>query len=125
MPAADSAPALPALLPIFNALPGAYLLLSPELIIEAATDEYLAATLTRRENLLGRYLFDAFPDNPAAPEAQATHNLRASLAQALATGQPHEMARQHYDVPDPPGPASLWSATGCRATRPCSTRKPA
>lgn len=91
-------------LPIFNALPGAYLLLSRELIIEAVSDTYLQATFTQREQLLGRYIFDVFPDNPDAPNAHAVENLRASLQQVLATGQPHEMARQQYDVPDPLNP---------------------
>ncbi|MBC6991986.1 PAS domain-containing protein [Hymenobacter sp. BT491] len=97
-------PALPDLLPVFHVLPGAYLLLSRDLVIEAASDAYLAATLSTRDGLLGKNLFEAFPDNPDAPDAHATHNLRASLAQVLATGEPHEMARQHYDVPDPAQP---------------------
>ncbi|MVN77782.1 PAS domain-containing protein [Hymenobacter sp. HMF4947] len=92
---------------LFNALPRPYLLLSPELVIEAVSDAYLAATLTLREDLVGQYLFDAFPDNPQAPEAQAVHNLHASLLQVLATGQPHEMAQQHYDVPDPDHPGQF------------------
>ncbi|MGI4741786.1 MAG: PAS domain-containing protein [Janthinobacterium lividum] len=96
-----------ALLPIFNALPGAYLLLSPALVIEAVSDDYLAATLTQRTDLLGRYLFDAFPDSPRAPAARGGHHLRASLQQVLATGQPHEMALQHYDVPDPAAPGQF------------------
>lgn len=96
-----------ALAPVFNALPGAYLLLSPDLYIEAVSDVYLTATLTQRETLVGQYLFDAFPDNPRTPEAQATARLRASLARVLATGQAHEMALQHYDVPDPGRPGQF------------------
>lgn len=88
------------LLAVFNTLPGPYLLLSPTLRIEAVNDAYLAATLTTREHLLAQYMFDAFPDNPATPEAQGVANLNASLQQVLATGQPHKMAVQHYDVPD-------------------------
>ena len=95
---------LPALLPVFNALPAPYLLLTPGLVIEAVSEAYLAATLTRRADLLGQYVFDVFPNNPDTPEANGVGNLRASLAQVLATGQPHEMARQHYDVPDPARP---------------------
>ncbi|GAB2943456.1 hypothetical protein GCM10027048_05130 [Hymenobacter coalescens] len=94
----------PALLSAFNALPGAYVLLTADLRIEAVSDAYLTATLTRREQLLGEYMFDAFPDNPAVPEARSVRNLQASLARVLATGQPHEMPRQHYDVPDPAHP---------------------
>ena len=97
----------PELVFLFQALPRPYLLLSPELVIEAASEAYLHATLTRREHLIGQYLFDAFPDNPRTPEAQAVHNLHASLHQVLATGQPHEMAPQHYDVPGPERPGQF------------------
>lgn len=92
---------------LFNALPRPYLLLSPNLLIEAVSDAYLRATLTQREHLVGQHLFDAFPDNPLTPEAQSVHNLRASLSEVLATGQPHEMAQQHYDVPDPTHPGQF------------------
>ncbi len=95
------------LLAVFQALPGAYLLLSPDFNIEAVSDAYLSETLTERHQLVGRYLFDVFPDNPLAPEAHAVRNLRASLAQVLATGQPHQMALQHYDVPDPERPGQF------------------
>lgn len=89
------------LLPVFNAQPGATLLLSPEWVILGASDEYLAATLTQRDSLVGQFLFDAFPDNPQTPEANAVANMRASLQQVLATKQPHDMPPQHYDVPNP------------------------
>ena len=95
------------LLAVFDALPGAYLLLTPALVIEAVSDAYLTATLTTRQHLLGQHLFEAFPDNPATPEAQGVANLNASLQQVLRTGQPHQMALQHYDVPDPTAPGTF------------------
>lgn len=88
-------------MPIFNALPALYLLLSPELKIVAATDAYLQATLTERQKLLGNSIFDAFPDNPRTPEAKSVHNLRTSLHKVLETRETHEMAVQRYDVPNP------------------------
>ena len=88
------------LLLVFNAQPGATLLLSPDWVIVGANDDYLAATLTQRDVIVGQFIFDAFPDNPEAPEANAVANVRASLEQVLATKQPHDMAPQHYDVPD-------------------------
>lgn len=92
------------LLAVFNVQPGAALLLSPDWVILGASDDYLAATLTQRETLVGRFIFEAFPDNPQTPDANAVANVRASLAQVLATKQLHEMAPQHYDVPDPTQP---------------------
>jgi PAS domain S-box-containing protein len=97
-------PVSPALLSIFDALPGAFLLLSPSLVVEAATDAYVAATLRTREQLLGHPVFELFPNNPATPEANSVGNLRASFEQVLATGQPHELPQQRYDVPDPAAP---------------------
>jgi signal transduction histidine kinase len=85
-------------------VPDSYIVVSPELRILTASNAYLADTLKRREDLVGRYLFDAFPDNPAAPGANAVRNWRASLELVIATGQPHQMAPQHYDVLDPQRP---------------------
>ncbi|GAA4503465.1 hypothetical protein GCM10023172_28350 [Hymenobacter ginsengisoli] len=93
-----------ALLSVFNALPGAFLLLSPDLVVEAASDAYVAATLTPRAQLVGRPVFEVFGDNPDTPEANSVRNLQASFAQVLATGQPHELPQQRYDVPDPAAP---------------------
>ena len=117
-PATIPSPGPRDLLPVFNALPGAYLLLTPATVIEAASDEYLAATLTTREQVVGRSLFDVFPDNPAAPDAYATRNLRASLVQVLATGQPHRMAPQHCDVPDPARPGGFVESHWLPTNRP-------
>ena len=79
-------PPLPDLLPVFNALPGANLLLAPDLRIVAASDDYLAATLTQRTTIVGQLLFNAFPENPQAPEANAVSNVRASLTRAASSG---------------------------------------
>ncbi|WP_170934876.1 PAS domain-containing protein [Hymenobacter gelipurpurascens] len=95
-----TAPPLLDLLPVFNAQPGATLLLSPEWIIVGASEDYLVATLTERDIIVGQHIFDAFPDNPDAPEANGVANVRASLEQVMATKQPHDMDPQHYDVPD-------------------------
>jgi signal transduction histidine kinase len=86
---------------LIEAAPGAYLVLDPELTIVAVTDAYLAATKTVREQIVGRDLFDVFPDNPQDPHATGTRNLRASLETVLATGAPHAMAVQKYDIRRP------------------------
>ncbi|RYY19326.1 MAG: PAS domain-containing protein [Cytophagaceae bacterium] len=102
-----STAATPDLLPVFNALPGANLLLTPDWVIVGASDDYLAATLTQRATLVGQFIFDAFPDNPQAPQAQAVASVRAALTAVLATRLPHTMAPQHYDVPDPARPGQF------------------
>ncbi|UII31394.1 PAS domain-containing sensor histidine kinase [Fulvivirga ulvae] len=84
---------------IFNHLPGRYLILNPDLTIVAASDSYLSATLTKRSEIINKYIFDIFPDNPAVPEARATEKLNESLSQVLRTGKTHIMDIQHYDIP--------------------------
>lgn len=83
---------------IFEAVPAPCLVLSPALIIISVKDAYLRATLTVRERIVGRPLFEVFPDNPAGPEAQATANLGASLRWVLERAAPHTMAVQKYDI---------------------------
>ena len=55
---------------LFESAPGLFLVLQPDLTIVAASDAYLAATMTRREDILGRGIFEVFPDNP--DDRQAT-----------------------------------------------------
>ena len=96
---------------VFNAAPGSYLLLSPDLTIVAVDDAYLAATMTAREAIVGRALFDVFPDDPNDPAATGERNLRASLERALATGRPDRMAVQRYPIRRPDGSFEVryWS----------------
>jgi signal transduction histidine kinase len=86
---------------LFEACPGLYLVLTPELSIAAVTDAYLRATLTRREEILGRHLFEVFPDNPADAGATGVRNLRASLERVIRLRAPDTMAVQKYDIRRP------------------------
>ncbi|OUJ72169.1 sensor histidine kinase [Hymenobacter crusticola] len=104
MSATDPSASLAQQLRALETVPDSYIVVSPELVILTASNAYLADTLKRRDELVGRYLFDAFPDNPAAPQAHAVRNWRTSLEHVIATGQPHQMALQHYDVLDPERP---------------------
>jgi PAS domain-containing protein len=65
---------------IFEAAPGAYLVLDPELSIVAVSDGYARATMTQREQIVGRHLFEVFPENPDTPAAEGLRNLRAYAA---------------------------------------------
>jgi len=88
---------------LFESLPGLYLVLTPDFKIVAASDAYLNATLTTREGILGRGLFEVFPDNPDDPAADGVSNLRASLERVLRDGAADTMAIQKYDVRKPDG----------------------
>jgi signal transduction histidine kinase/ActR/RegA family two-component response regulator len=86
---------------LFEAAPGLYLVLDPDLVIVAVSDAYLRATMTDRERILGRGLFEVFPDNPDDPEATGEGNLRASLARVARDRVPDSMAVQQYDIRRP------------------------
>lgn len=86
---------------IFENAPGLYLVLSPDLRIVAVNAAYAAATMTVREHILGRSLFDVFPDNPDEPGASGVSNLRASLERVLQFRRPDAMPVQKYDVRRP------------------------
>ncbi len=86
---------------LFESAPGLYLVLTPELKIAAASDAYLRATRTKREEVLGRDLFEVFPDNPDDPNATGVRNLRASLQRVLRQRAADTMAVQKYDIRRP------------------------
>ena len=86
---------------LFESAPGLYLVLTPLLRIVAVSDAYLRATMTGRENILGRHLFDVFPDNPDDPSASGVRNLNASLERVLKGGVSDVMAIQKYDIRRP------------------------
>ena len=88
---------------LFESAPGLYLVLTPDLIIVAASDAYLRATLTDRQQIIGRHLFEVFPDNPDDPGATGVNNLQASLDRVLRTRRPDAMAVQKYDIRRPDG----------------------
>ena len=83
---------------LFEAAPGLYLALKPDLTIAAVSDAYLRATMTERGKILGRGIFEVFPDNPNDPKATGTRNLRASLERVLRERRPDTMAVQKYDI---------------------------
>ena len=86
---------------LFESAPGCYLVLDPGLVIVAVSDAYLRATLTRRADMLGRHVFEVFPDNPDDPATEGVSNVRASLARVLRKKEPDAMSVQKYDIPLP------------------------
>jgi signal transduction histidine kinase/ActR/RegA family two-component response regulator len=86
---------------LFESAPDCYLVLDPELRIVAVTEAYLRATMTSRDGILGRDLFEVFPDNPDDPEASGVGNLRGSLDRVRWNLVPDTMAVQKYDIRRP------------------------
>jgi signal transduction histidine kinase len=86
---------------LFESAPGLYLVLTPDFKIVAASDAYLRATMTKREEVLGQGIFEVFPDNPDDPHATGVGNLNASLERVLRNQAPDAMAVQKYDIRRP------------------------
>ncbi|MBE7462704.1 MAG: PAS domain S-box protein [Planctomycetes bacterium] len=86
---------------IFESAPGLNLVLDPQFSIVAVSNAYLQATMTRREFLIGKNIFEAFPDNPDDAKADGVRNLRASLEHVRSKLTPHKMPVQRYDIRRP------------------------
>jgi len=82
--------------------PGTFAVLAtdPDHTILAASADYLRTTHTD-ESIVGRPLFEVFPDNPSVDDPAGSRLLRASLARVIATGQPDRMPLVRHDVPRP------------------------
>ncbi|MFJ5802097.1 PP2C family protein-serine/threonine phosphatase [Streptomyces decoyicus] len=98
---------------VFQALPGGALLLTPQFVIADANAALLQRAGRERHELIGRPLFDVFPDNPDDPGASGMRNLRVSLERVVATGARDSMALQRYDIEAPGRPGTFeeryWS----------------
>ena len=94
---------------IFESAPSLCVVLDPQFRIVAASNAHLRATRTVRTEILGRDLFDVFPDNPADPAATGVTNLRASLNRVRQSGVADTMAIQKYEVGGPGQPGGFES----------------
>ncbi|WP_328980142.1 PP2C family protein-serine/threonine phosphatase [Streptomyces canus] len=99
---------------LFAVTPSPCMVLGLDLVLVDVNEAACRVTGRTREDLLGRYLFDAFPDNPADPDADGVRNLHASLHWVLRSKKPDTMAPMKYDIPvaDQPGvfEERWWSA---------------
>ncbi|MFJ2093247.1 PP2C family protein-serine/threonine phosphatase [Streptomyces sp. NPDC087901] len=98
---------------VFHALPGMVALLTPDLLYADANDDFLRLAGRTREQLLGRYIFDVFPENPNNRAAAGMRETRASMLRAVATGERDTMALLRYDIEDAERPGRwvehFWS----------------
>jgi serine phosphatase RsbU (regulator of sigma subunit) len=87
---------------LFAALPTAYLVMTPDLVIVDANPAYCAAVGRVREDIVGRPVFEAFPPTPDALDpATGVSRVQLSFEKARDTGRPDTMPIQKYDIPDP------------------------
>jgi PAS domain-containing protein len=86
---------------VYRQLPVPVLLLTPEFEIADANLAFLQATGRTREELLGRTISDAFPDDPSDRKTTGVRDLSASVRRVLTTGEPDAREFQKYDVEVP------------------------
>ncbi|WP_266206208.1 PAS domain-containing protein [Pontibacter kalidii] len=93
-------------------LPDTVVLLSPELKVLDATDEYFRVTMRTRETLVGKDFLSEFPNNPGEPESMNEGRLRKSLEKVLQTKQPDFLDVLRYDIPSSDGSFDVryWEA---------------
>ncbi|MDB5197860.1 MAG: domain S-box protein [Flaviaesturariibacter sp.] len=87
--------------PLFDALGGNSVLLRadpPKYTILAATPQYLSDTGKRKEELLGKGIFEAFPANNADPDHTGESVLMASYAYVMEEKKAHYLPAQRYDL---------------------------
>ncbi|MCW2581625.1 MAG: putative sensor protein [Klenkia sp.] len=85
---------------LFEALPTAYLVMDPDLVIVEANDAYLNLVGRRREDIVGRPVFEAFPPAPDALDEHGENPVRVSFERARDTGQVDPMPIAKYSVVD-------------------------
>ena len=88
---------------LFEMVPGLFLVLepAPRFTILGASAAYLRVTRTEREKIVGRGVFEVFPDNQDDPDATGVANLRVSLERILAGETSDAMPVQKCDIRRP------------------------
>jgi PAS domain S-box-containing protein len=90
---------------VYQQLPIPVLLLTPEFAVADVNLAFQRATGRAREELLGRIIFDAFPEDPKDPDATMVRDSIASLRRVLTTGEPdaQEFQKGYVEEPGSPG----------------------
>jgi PAS domain S-box-containing protein len=86
---------------LFESSPGLYLVLATDFTIVAVSDAYLQATMTNRNAIVSKKLFEVFPDNPDDVNASGMRNLTSSLNRVIRNKARDVMPVQKYDIQRP------------------------
>ena len=80
---------------------GMYMILDTQFNIVAVGGSYAKQTMIDPTQVIGKNLFDVFPDNPKDESPTGSKNIRASLERVLHDKLPDTMAVQKYDIRRP------------------------
>lgn len=100
---------------LFEAAPGPYIALTADLNVVAVNDAYARAMMTTRSDILGRNVFDVFPDKPHDEGASGNQELRVALDTVRKERRAHTAAVRRHDVRKPDSEGSgfeerYWSS---------------
>jgi PAS domain S-box-containing protein len=96
---------------LFSASPNPYVLLDLSLNIAGMNDAYLKVTMRKREDLVGRNMFEAFPSDPDSPSHR---QLRSSFKKVIREKVADHLPIIEYAIPLPGGQGfeeRFWSAS--------------
>lgn len=96
---------------LFQASPNSYMLLTRDLTIVTANEAYLQATGSTLAQLVGRNVFDAFPNEAGSNAEESIQLMKQSFARVLAQGVRDTLALVSYQIPGLDGSERAWSAT--------------
>ena len=81
---------------LFLSLPSPYMMLDRDLRFVMMNDRYLAVTDRTREALVGRYVFDAFPET-----GERLHKFKSAFEKAL-DGEVNSLVKEVFSIPRSP-----------------------
>lgn len=101
---------------LFEGIPGNNVLVQndpPRFTILAVTESYLKETGKRRDQLLGKGMFEVFPSNPHDETDTGEADLRFSFHEVIARKKAHRLPIQRYDVTNADGSFEerYWNAS--------------
>ncbi|MBV8785981.1 MAG: ANTAR domain-containing protein [Mycobacterium sp.] len=89
--------------------------LDRDLRIRGLNGTYEAISMRRREEMLGEFVFDVFPDNPDDPKASGCSRVAESAESAMRKRGTDAMPIVRYDIADPQNPEifmpKLWTCS--------------
>jgi len=98
---------------LYSTSPNAYLILlpdAPRFTIADANEAFLSITNTHRSDIIGKGIFEAFPDNPIHHGLKGIRAVKSSLEHALLLKKNYKKTLQRYDLKKSDGfEVCFWS----------------
>ncbi|TKC00616.1 PAS domain-containing sensor histidine kinase [Pedobacter cryophilus] len=83
---------------LFKSTPGLLIVVSPQLLILTASDDYLETTNTKQSEIIGKYILEGFPNLPYDVNQKEVANALTSYSIVLQKKTKHTLLAQKYLV---------------------------